>query len=341
MRVLVPLLSLVLLRPAACMVVKATGGGTGKVKGQETLEASSGPSGSSGPIGFASLNGGTTGGAAGQTVTVSTASAFRAAVQDNIPRVIRLTTFLRNLGAIFVGSNKSILGVSSKRGPAGFVNSSLVLTDVKNVIIRNLKMQLCQGADNDCVTINGGSRNVWVDHNDFSSSMLADKDKYDGLTDVTQASSFVTISNNVFHDHHKCMLLGADDSERRDRAIRVTVHNNYFYKVGSRLPSVRFGRAHVFNNVYHNVTNSAVSARMGAQLLIEGNVFIQAQDPVMDDQSRQPGFCVMRDNIFIGRWQPRCGPGTFNKAPYPVKVSPASAVQVLVLKDSGVGVIKT
>ena len=38
------------------------------------------------------------------------------------------------------------------------------------------------------------STNVWVDHSEFHSALIKDKDFYDGLIDVTHGSDFVTIS---------------------------------------------------------------------------------------------------------------------------------------------------
>lgn len=38
------------------------------------------------------------------------------------------------------------------------------------------------------------STNVWVDHCEFSSALVSDKDFYDGLVDSSHGSDFITIS---------------------------------------------------------------------------------------------------------------------------------------------------
>lgn len=61
-------------------------------------------------IGYATLNGGTNGGAGGPTVNVNTEAQLVAAVADNNARIVRLTANIRVAGRVRVGSNKSILG---------------------------------------------------------------------------------------------------------------------------------------------------------------------------------------------------------------------------------------
>jgi pectate lyase len=39
-----------------------------------------------------------------------------------------------------------------------------------------------------------GSTNVWIDHNEFSSALVEDKDYYDGLLDASHAADFLTFS---------------------------------------------------------------------------------------------------------------------------------------------------
>jgi pectate lyase len=75
-------------------------------------------------------------------------------------------------------------------------------------------------ADGDGISI-FGSHDVWVDHNFLSHCA-------DGLVDVTEASTGVTISNNYFSNHDKVMLLGAHPGDTFDKAMQVTVAFNHF-----------------------------------------------------------------------------------------------------------------
>src|SRR5882724_3697065 len=73
----------------------------------------------SSPVGFASLNGGTTGGAGGSTVTVTSASALDSALQSGSRQIIRVQGMISLTGMHKVASNKSILGVGSNSGLTG------------------------------------------------------------------------------------------------------------------------------------------------------------------------------------------------------------------------------
>ena len=102
---------------------------------------------------------------------------------------------------------------------------------------------------------------VWIDHNAFRDVETADSTlptvfgaKYqihDGHLDITNASDRVTVSWNRFLDHDKTMLIGSSDSATGDTGrLRVTLHHNLFENVGQRVPRVRFGKVHVYNNYY-------------------------------------------------------------------------------------------
>jgi pectate lyase len=95
---------------------------------------------------------------------------------------------------------------------------------------------------------------------------------YDGLIDVTHGCTGVTVSNSKLSNHYKTSLVGADDSNTEDKNTTITYANNYWVSLGSRTPSVRFGHAHVFNNYFEKV-DDGINTRVGAQLLIENNVW--------------------------------------------------------------------
>ncbi len=154
---------------------------------------------------------------------------------------------------IRIGANKSILGASPN---AGFNHGGLFVRDQRNVIIRGLRLSFPR-APNDCVEIQR-STNVWVDHNELFSDLDNPAGFYDGLIDINHGSDFVTVSWNRLHTHFRVSLIGhSDNNVDVDRGrLRVTLHHNYFLNVGSRLPSLRFGTAHIFNNLYENVPTS-------------------------------------------------------------------------------------
>ncbi|HST85574.1 MAG TPA: right-handed parallel beta-helix repeat-containing protein [Kineosporiaceae bacterium] len=258
------------------------------------------PAGKAGWVvdGFAALGAGTTGGAAGETVTVTTTAALTQYAGSEKPFVIKVSGLLTVSGQIKVAANKTIVGVGSGSGLTG---GGLNVRKVKNVIIANLTISKAKGTDAISVF---GSDHVLVTHNDLSSDLSHGKDFYDGLVDITQGSDDVTVSFNRFHDHFKVVLIGhSDNNGALDTGkLHVTLHHNSFTDVGSRLPSLRFGTGHVYNNVFTNVATSAIHSRMGAVILAQNNVFTKVKNAyVTNADSKEPGT-ILTDPSPVPAW---------------------------------------
>lgn len=221
-------------------------------------------------FGYASLNGGTTGGAKGSTVYVSTLSALKSAASASGAKTIVVSGPISGSGTISVSSDKTIVGQNSKVVLTGV---GFTVKGAKNVIIRNLTIKKVVAASGDAIAIQK-STNVWVDHCDVSSDQSHGKDYYDGLIDITHAADYVTVSNTFIHDHYKASLVGHSDKNKAEDSghLRVTYANNFFYNINSRTPSIRFGTAHIYNNYYLSVTDG-LNARLGAQTLVEKNYY--------------------------------------------------------------------
>jgi pectate lyase len=111
---------------------------------------------------------------------------------------------------------------------------------------------------------------VWIDHCSFSDGANDDANfpsvftaphvgydyliqHHDGAVDVTGTSDFVTISYNYFKNHDKTHLLGSSNTVKAEKgwgALSITVAYNHYENAGQRLPRVRFGKVHVYNNYY-------------------------------------------------------------------------------------------
>ncbi|KAG8916612.1 hypothetical protein FRC01_002958, partial [Tulasnella sp. 417] len=260
--------------------------------------------------GYATQNGGTTGGAGGTTVTVSNIADLRTAAAGTTAKIIRLTSIITGDGErVDVGSNTSILGSCG----GGITGSGFRVKEGTNVIFRNLKLYKSE-APTDLIEIQA-STNVWVDHNEFYSDLDHDKDFYDGATDVNHGSDYITVSWNYYHHHYKTSLVGHSDNNGSEDTghFHVTYHHNYFADLGSRLPSLRFGTGHIFNNYYLNIITSCIDSRDGAQTLIENNVFVNATAPLMT--TTHGGYANPVGNDWGGA-TPELNPGTFTSAPY-------------------------
>lgn len=176
---------------------------------------------------------------------------------------------------IRVGSNTTIVGVDRRAVIKG-AWLDIRGTGRTNIIIRNLRFEDTfdcfpawdpldgsagsWNAAYDSIGIRDADH-VWIDHDDFADVETADAtlptyfgrlyQVHDGLVDITNAASYITVSWSRFLDHDKTMLIGSSDSSTADRGrLKVTLHDNVFDGVGQRGPRVRFGQVHIFNNYY-------------------------------------------------------------------------------------------
>ncbi|WP_306204691.1 pectate lyase family protein [Actinoplanes sp. RD1] len=249
---------------AASAAVLAVGGA--QIAGESTAVAAE-----SSPVGFASLNGGTSGGSASTVVTVSSASALQSAIGSSTSQTVRVSGLISVSGMLNVASNKTIIGVGSGSGITG---GGLNLSGVRNIIIRNL---VFRNASDDSINVQTNTTNVWIDHNDLANG-------YDGLIDIKRGSDFITVSWNRLHDHDKSMLLGhSDDNGSQDIGhLRVTYVHNWFEGTNQRHPRVRFGNpVHVLNNYYSNIGSYGVASTENAGVYVERNYFENVDSPTV------------------------------------------------------------
>jgi pectate lyase len=199
-----------------------------------------------------------------------------------------------------VSKDTTIVGLGSHAVLKGL---NLHVDKVNNVIIRNLNFvdaadcfpqwdptDGATGAWNslyDNVSLTGATH-VWVDHNTFTDGNNPDSglpryfgeefQVHDGELDITNASNFVTASWNKFLDHDKTMLIGSSNTSTTDPGkLNVTVHHNLFGNTLQRLPRVRFGQVHVYNNFYVIPDPSTFVYALGvgvqSKLFAESNAF--------------------------------------------------------------------
>ncbi|KAF2405405.1 pectin lyase-like protein [Trichodelitschia bisporula] len=267
-------------------------------------------------LGYASVAGGTTGGKGGQVVQVSTYEQLAAAASGNEPKIIVITGPIMAEAKTRVGSNKSFIGKNSR---AELIGNGFSIVKSKNVIIRNLKISKVTAKNGDAVTVQA-STHVWADHLDLSSDREHGKDFYDGLFDVTHGSDYVTLSNSHLHDHYKASLVGHSEkaAEEDTGHLHITYANNYWTNIGSRTPSLRFGTAHIFNSLFSNVTDG-INARDGAQVLVQGNVFVGMAKPLYSVDKK--GFAVASNNRVLGQGAVGGGESKAASLPSPGKLS--------------------
>lgn len=278
-------------------------------------------------VGYATLNGGTTGGHGGPTTTVTTLSALTSAVAGDSPKIVIISGTLTGNAVVKVGSNTSVLGA-----PGATLNGiGLRVLSVSNVIIRNIKISKVLASAGDAIGVQSASQ-VWLDHLDLSSDRDHDKDFYDGLLDITHGCTGVTVTNSKLYTHWKASLVGhSDNNGAEDVAITVTFANNWWFDLNSRTPSFRFGHGHIFNNVFDD-NNDGINTRDGAQLLVENNVWTGTDKPLY---ATDEGFAVSRGNDFGPDGADTAPVGNFNTAPYSYSLLPTANVRASVTASAG------
>lgn len=312
--------------------------------------------------GFASLNGGTTGGQGGTAVTVTNLTQFKKYVGNATPYIIYVNGTLEGAGGgelVEIGSNKSIIGIGNN---AKVLKVQFYCKNSKNLIIRNLMFSMqgsTLGSDADCISIATTSsnicQNIWIDHctfdnfvNPIYNASASVKDQYDGLLDIKKNTEYITISWCVFKNHYKGILVGYTSTDTYDR--KITMHHNAFINIGSRTPSYRGGTAHIYNNYWEGCYDASankyfstgINTRENACLYVESNYFKNMDKTVycaIDDVVLE-GFAFYKNNIFENANAETAKTCSSFTPPYSVTVDNAADVPTIVNTYAGVGIIQ-
>ncbi|WIM93544.1 pectate lyase [Actinoplanes oblitus] len=315
--------------PSRRTVLAAATAGVLAVTGTLTATQLAAVAAESSPVGFAGMNGGTSGGSSSTVVTVTTASALKSALGSSTSQTVRVSGLIPISGMYSVASNKTILGVGSGSGVTG---GGFTLSGVRNVVIRNL---VFRNASDDSINLQEGTTNVWIDHNDLSNG-------YDGLIDIKRGSDYITVSWNHLHHHDKSMLLGhSDDNGAQDRGhLRVTYVHNWFDGTNQRHPRVRFANpVHVLNNYYSNIGSYGVASTENAGVLVERNYFENVAKPtVTQTGDSDAGNLKVLNNYKVnsGTEEVRNGAGVA-AIPYAYTPEANSSVKATVTAGAGTG----
>ncbi|KAK7747401.1 hypothetical protein SLS53_001656 [Cytospora paraplurivora] len=281
-------------------------------------------------IGYATQNGGTSGGANGTQTTVSSLEDLKSAASADGAAIIIIDGEITGSDKVDITSDKTIIGAAG----SSLNGIGLRVKKQSNVIIRNVKISKVLADNGDAITIQA-SNNVWIDHADLSSDRDHDKDYYDGLLDVTHGSDYVTISNTYFHDHWKGSLVGhSDNNGDEDKGhLIVTYANNYWSNINSRGPSFRFGTGHIYNSYAQNAS-TGVNVRDGAQLLIESTVFSDVPKAIESADSDTVGYAVVND-VDLGSGTNTVDAGTLTSVPYSYSLLGSANVKASVQANAG------
>jgi pectate lyase len=295
------------------------------------------------PIGWASVADlgldGTTGGGAAAPVMVATLMDLTTAVAGTAPAVVQLGASIT--GSVKIGSNKTVLGA-----PGVVFTGHIGVSGSSNVIVRDLTIVGNNCNDNadcqsgaDAVTIDHEAHHVWFDHCDVS-------DGSDGNLDTASAADYVTISWTKFWysgnrpgGHQFSNLIGSSDSATGDAGhLRVTWHHDWWADhVGERMPRVRYGQVHLFNNLYTAAgNNTCVGLGVGANLLMEDEVFDGVARTIDLTHADASSVAVSFANVYTGGTRASAErDGAVFTPPYPYTLQSADDVEATVRAGAG------
>jgi len=281
------------------------------------------------PVGFASVDGGTTGGVGGDTVIATNAQQIADIMLQrekgiNTPLIIFISGVLSGYSteiSVKRTGNISIIGLGKD---AEFLGFGMKIIDSKNIIVRNILFADCKVDEKDGVSIDGSS-NIWIDHCSFTDSPSNDPSgsNHDGELDIKSGAYNVTVSYNHFMNHRKTCLLGHTTNQVSDTTMKVTYYRNWFDGTYSRHPRIRFAKAHLLNNLY---TGTGINGGYGvgitcqAQVLVEGNYFENTPVPVLISTVNDPGETLSGDPAgfvkMLDNYSDNSGPMPENLAGY-------------------------
>ncbi|MGB2570958.1 pectate lyase family protein, partial [Micromonospora citrea] len=319
-----------------------------------------------GVTGFATQNGGTTGGAGGQTVRATTGTAIHAALcsraSSSTPIIIQVEGTINHGNTSKVSgascntadglielkdiSNVTILGVG---GGAVFDQLGIHIRNSRNIIIQNVTVRNVKKSGSP--TSNGGDaigmednvRNVWVDHVTLEASG-GESEGFDGLFDMKNNTQYVTLSYSILRNSGRGGLIGSSESDRSNGF--VTFHHNKYENIDSRTPLLRGGIAHIYNNHYVNLHESGINSRAGAKAKVDNNYFKDSKDVLGTFYTSEAGYWQVSGNTFDNvTWSARssdhnpAGPNpqsnTTVSIPYSYRLDGANCVPGVISQTAG------
>jgi pectate lyase len=318
--------------------------------------------------GFATQNGGTTGGAGGQTVRATTGTQIHQALcarpSTSTPVVIEVSGTINHGNTSKVSgpgcdtadgvielkniSNVTIVGTGSG---AVFDQLGIHIRGSRNIIIQNVTVRNVKKSGSptsnggDAIGMESGVRNVWVDHVTLEASG-GESEGFDGLFDMKNDTKYVTLSYSVLRDSGRGGLIGSSESDRSNGF--VTFHHNLYENIDSRAPLLRGGIAHMYNNHYTRINSSGINSRAGASAKVDNNYFEDSKDVLGTFYTNERGSWQVSGNIFDNvRWS---SPGDENypagpdvrsttsvSIPYRYELDDAGCVPRVVAQTVGAG----
>jgi len=246
------------------------------------------------PLGWATVDGSTTGGEGGTEVTVTTLNELKTQLSGTTKRIIYVSGNIEFSGYLEANGvqNKTVYGLQGatfsnpKHTATVSQTGILLLKNCKNIIIRNITFKAAGAYDidgNDNLTLQN-SQYIWVDHCDF-------QDGVDGNFDCNNGSDNICVSWCRFrylinpwsggsggsNDHRFTNLWGgSDNNASKDQGKLRTTFVCCWWDEGckERMPRIRFGQVHILNCLYSSsIANYCVGAGYRCNAYVEKSAF--------------------------------------------------------------------
>jgi pectate lyase len=321
-----------------------------------------------GVTGYATQNGGTTGGAGGTTVKATTGTQIHNALctraASNTPIIIQVEGTINHGNTTKVSgdscntaadkielkeiSNVTIIGVGAG---ATFDQLGIHIRDSSNIIIQNVTVKNVKKSGSP--TSNGGDaigmestvRNIWVDHVTLEASG-GESEGFDGLFDMKDDVDYVTLSYAILRNSGRGGLIGSSETDTGNSFI--TFHHNKYENLDSRTPLLRGGIAHIYNNHYVSLNESGINSRAGAKARVDNNYFQNSKDVLGTFYTDAAGYWQTSGNILdnvtwsaAGSENNPAGPAmastTTVSIPYSFTLDAASCVPSVIAATAGAG----
>jgi pectate lyase len=268
--------------------------------------------------GFHTQNGNTTGGQGGNKVRATSGTAIHQALcsrsSSDTPIIIEVEGTINHGNTSKVSgsscntasdkielkdvSNITLVGVGNG---ATFDQLGIHMARANNIIIRNVTVKNVKKSGSptsnggDAIGIESDTKNVWVDHVTLTAAG-GESEGYDGLFDVKGGSQYITLSYSILKGSDRGGLVGSSETQTGNGPI--TYHHNIFDDLNSRVPLLRWGTAHIYNNLYTGIRSSGINARADGEALVENNYFRDSVNVLGTFYTSTKGYWEVSGNVY-------------------------------------------
>ncbi|WP_432468038.1 pectate lyase family protein [Agarivorans sp. Z349TD_8] len=160
-------------------------------------------------------------------------------------------------------------------GSSTYVTENVIVTNNRFIGVGHTEDH---NLDPDMLRSTGESHNIWIHQNTFEHTG-------DSAFDVKVGAYDISVSFNKLINVKRAALHGSSDSRTVNDQITTTIHNNLFittdehfgdsaYNGLRRVPLMRRGQSHMFNNVFYGYRKDLLSVRVGGRIAFEDNMFL-------------------------------------------------------------------